>query len=161
MVVTAIRDFRDVMRTGCLRSKIQRKATISNVTEVRLLKHRNGRATALLALFALAACEDSPTQQAAQDVVAVAAVGDNSGSDFGGFEPLTGSAQCVAPPATLAEFATYQPFVLPAGFQQTIVADESGDFRPVAGTGGAGISLVGHHEVLIPLIAAAVIEMGP
>ena len=30
--------------------------------------------------------------------------------------------------------------------------------RPVAGTGGQGISLVGHHEVLIPLIAAAVIE---
>jgi len=32
--------------------------------------------------------------------------------------------------------------------------------RPVAGTGGQGISLVGHHEVLIPLIAAAVIESG-
>ena len=31
--------------------------------------------------------------------------------------------------------------------------------RPVAGTGGTGISLVGHHEVLIPLIAAAVIEL--
>jgi hypothetical protein len=31
--------------------------------------------------------------------------------------------------------------------------------RPIAGTGGAGVSLVGHHEVLIPLIAAAVIEM--
>ena len=30
--------------------------------------------------------------------------------------------------------------------------------RPVAGTGGQGISLVGHHEVLIPLIAAAVLE---
>jgi hypothetical protein len=30
--------------------------------------------------------------------------------------------------------------------------------RPVAGTSGAGISLVGHHEILIPLIAAAVIE---
>jgi hypothetical protein len=29
--------------------------------------------------------------------------------------------------------------------------------RPVAGTGGRGISLVGHHEVLIPLIAAALI----
>ena len=28
--------------------------------------------------------------------------------------------------------------------------------RPVAGTSGTGISLVGHHEVLIPLIAAAV-----
>lgn len=32
--------------------------------------------------------------------------------------------------------------------------------RPVAGTGGIGISLVGHHEILIPLIAAAVIEAG-
>jgi hypothetical protein len=30
--------------------------------------------------------------------------------------------------------------------------------RPVAGTGGTGISLVGHHEVLIPLIAAAVVD---
>jgi len=32
--------------------------------------------------------------------------------------------------------------------------------RPVAGTKGMGISLVGHHEILIPLIAAAVIERG-
>ena len=30
--------------------------------------------------------------------------------------------------------------------------------RPVAGTKGVGISLVGHHEVLIPLLAAALIE---
>jgi hypothetical protein len=30
--------------------------------------------------------------------------------------------------------------------------------RPVAGTKGVGISLVGHHEVIIPLIAAAVVE---
>ena len=30
--------------------------------------------------------------------------------------------------------------------------------RPVAGTNGAGISLVGHHEILIPLIAAGLIE---
>lgn len=30
--------------------------------------------------------------------------------------------------------------------------------RPIAGTNGVGISLVGHHEILIPLIAAAVIE---
>jgi hypothetical protein len=33
--------------------------------------------------------------------------------------------------------------------------------RPVAGTDGVGISLTGHHEVLIPLIAAGVIEDGP
>jgi hypothetical protein len=32
--------------------------------------------------------------------------------------------------------------------------------RPVAGTDGVGISLVGHHEILIPLIAAAVMEAG-
>ena len=30
--------------------------------------------------------------------------------------------------------------------------------RPVAGTNGMGISLIGHHEILIPLIAAAVLE---
>lgn len=30
--------------------------------------------------------------------------------------------------------------------------------RPVAGTGGRGFSLVGHHEILIPLLAAALIE---
>jgi len=30
--------------------------------------------------------------------------------------------------------------------------------RPVAGTGGTGISLVGHHEILIPLLAAALVE---
>ena len=32
--------------------------------------------------------------------------------------------------------------------------------RPIAGTHGTGISLVGHHEILIPLIAAAVIDSG-
>jgi hypothetical protein len=30
--------------------------------------------------------------------------------------------------------------------------------RPPAGTGGKGYSLVGHHELLIPLLAAAIIE---
>jgi hypothetical protein len=30
--------------------------------------------------------------------------------------------------------------------------------RPVAGTRGRGISLVGHHEVLIPLLAAALVD---
>lgn len=30
--------------------------------------------------------------------------------------------------------------------------------RPVAGTTGSGIALVGHHEVLIPLLAAALVE---
>ena len=30
--------------------------------------------------------------------------------------------------------------------------------RPTAGTSGRGLSLVGHHEIMIPLLAAAVIE---
>jgi hypothetical protein len=30
--------------------------------------------------------------------------------------------------------------------------------RPIVGTNGEGISLIGHHEILIPLIAAAVVE---
>jgi hypothetical protein len=30
--------------------------------------------------------------------------------------------------------------------------------RPVAGTSGSGISLVGHHEILIPLLAAALVD---
>jgi len=30
--------------------------------------------------------------------------------------------------------------------------------RPVAGTNGSGISLLGHHEILIPLMAAAIVE---
>ena len=30
--------------------------------------------------------------------------------------------------------------------------------RPIAGTNGRGISLVGHHEILIPAIAAAIVE---
>ncbi|MGH9347196.1 MAG: hypothetical protein ACRD26_08005 [Vicinamibacterales bacterium] len=30
--------------------------------------------------------------------------------------------------------------------------------RPVAGTGGCGYSLIGHHEILIPLLAAALVE---
>jgi hypothetical protein len=30
--------------------------------------------------------------------------------------------------------------------------------RPVAGTNGRGYSLVGHHEILIPLLAAALLE---
>jgi len=30
--------------------------------------------------------------------------------------------------------------------------------RPPAGTGGRGYSLVGQHEVLIPLLAAAIVE---
>jgi hypothetical protein len=32
--------------------------------------------------------------------------------------------------------------------------------RPLAGAGGNGYAITGHHEILIPLLAAALIERG-
>ena len=32
--------------------------------------------------------------------------------------------------------------------------------RPHAGSGGKGFSLTGHHEIMVPLLAAALIEQG-
>lgn len=55
---------------------------------------------------------------------------------FEDFTPIAGSAACVAPPPSVAGFATYQPFVLPAGYTQSILATELADFAPVAGTSG-------------------------
>lgn len=78
----------------------------------------------------IAACEQPPTQpRAAELPLAISA------STFGKFEGLANQAQCVAPPATTAGFATYQPFVLPDGYSQRIFATQIGDFTPVAGSG--------------------------
>ncbi len=85
----------------------------------------------------LAACSDptlpvlGPTAGTALSGVPAASYGHH-----GDFDPLPSSASCVVPPATLAEFGTYQPFVLPAGYTQEIILDEIGDFAPVAGTSG-------------------------
>ena len=89
--------------------------------------------SAVLATLTLAACQREATTSsaAAFDAPAFSA----SSSQFGNFDALATSAACVAPPATLAGFAAYQPFVLPAGYAQRILADEVTDFGPVAGTG--------------------------
>lgn len=58
------------------------------------------------------------------------------GGRFEDFTPIPGSAACVAPPATLGGFATYQPFLLPDGYSQSILATQIADFGPVAGTSG-------------------------
>ena len=73
-----------------------------------------------------AACEQTPNQPA--DAL--------SASTFDHFEAISGSAQCVAPPSTAAGFASYEPFVLPAGYTQRIVASQLNDFTPIAGAGG-------------------------
>ena len=86
----------------------------------------------------LAACERSPIQPATTPGLApaLASLAAESFGTFSNFTPLPSQATCVAPPATLAGFATYQPFVLPAGYTQRIIASEIDDFRPVAGSGG-------------------------
>jgi len=80
---------------------------------------------AFLAAF-VAACGQTPSQPT-QSI---------SASAFGKFEGLPEEAQCSAPPATAAGFATYQPFVLPAGYTQRIFATQIADFTPIAGSGG-------------------------
>jgi sugar lactone lactonase YvrE len=89
--------------------------------------------TAVLAAIGLAACQESPTPFDA-DVLPPPSLS-AGGGQFSSFEPLTGSAACAAPPATAAGFETYQPLLLPAGYQQRILADEVSDFQPVAGPG--------------------------
>jgi hypothetical protein len=85
----------------------------------------------LAAAVLVAACKDASLPITAPSIAAALSYG-----QFADFDPLPSPASCSAPPATLAGFATYQPFVVPGGFTQTIVADELGDFAPVAGASG-------------------------
>lgn len=84
----------------------------------------------------VAACREgaAPTE-AALSASPVLSRGGSDRGQFGDFTPISGSAACVVPPATIEGFATYQPFVLPQGYSQTILATEVEDFRPIAGTG--------------------------
>ena len=80
----------------------------------------------------IVACEDgtSPASSGEGNPVAFA------GGQFEDFTPISGSAACVAPPALIGGFGTYQPFILPEGYSQTILATEIADFFPVAGASG-------------------------
>lgn len=82
----------------------------------------------------LLAC-DQDLNQAPLNTPLLSATGSPGQGIFSNFEPLTSPAACVAPPSTLGGFSTYQPFALPVGFTQTILASEQEDFIPVAGTG--------------------------
>ena len=71
----------------------------------------------------LTACRDAtaPADVAPHPAMAAAA---SRGGQFDDFTPLASSAACVTPPSTEAGFASYQPFVLPEGYSQTILATE-------------------------------------
>lgn len=94
------------------------------------------RISALSALaLAATACADPltrPTGVVESPLLSTGAVSRH----FGDFAPIAGSAACVAPPSLPSDFATYQPFVLPAGHTQRVVSQEIADWRPLAGTGG-------------------------
>jgi len=98
------------------------------------------RLTVLASLaVTLVACADDPIRSVTPEVLEIPplfAVGDNGTGTFATFEPIPASAVCTALPATLAGFATYNPFVIAQGYTQRILADEIGDFAPVAGGSG-------------------------
>ena len=102
---------------------------------IRTFRHQRAVWASLGLAATVAACTDgtTPTNLLAPSALAFAA---GSGGQFEDFTPIAGSAACVAPPSTVEGFASYQPFVLPSGYRQTILATEIADFRPVAGLGG-------------------------
>jgi hypothetical protein len=73
------------------------------------------RLTVLASLaVTLVACADDPIRSVTPEVLEIPplfAVGDNGTGTFATFEPIPASAVCTALPATLAGFATYNPFV--------------------------------------------------
>jgi hypothetical protein len=77
-------------------------------------------------MLALSACAEAPTQPSDAPLPAF-----GLGGEFE-FEPLAASAVCRTPTTDPG----YQPFDLPAGYEQTITATELEDFVPVAGSSG-------------------------
>jgi hypothetical protein len=92
------------------------------------------RLSALSALALATACAD-PIAKPTLPSVAPSLTAGAAPGQFADFAPIAGSAACVAPPSTLADFATYEPFVLPAGYTQKVVAQEIVDWLPLAGSG--------------------------
>lgn len=88
--------------------------------------------TSVLAAFGLTACDNTSPDPAGD--LAPAAQLSRPATRYSDFTPLASAASCIVPPSTLADFATYHPFELPAGYSQKILADEVVDFA-VAGTG--------------------------
>lgn len=94
----------------------------------------------------LSACADAPTASTVASHRPVSSVAGSSSSTFANFAPLANQAGCVAAPATLAGFDTYQPFILPDGYSQTILATEVTDFVPVAGSGAGNPDMMTLNE---------------
>jgi uncharacterized protein len=92
-----------------------------------------GTPALIVAALGLVACQDGPTRLVSESGLVPAL--STSHNQFGDFDPLASSATCAVPPGVAAGFAGYQPFLLPDGYAQRIVADELSNFGPAAGTG--------------------------
>jgi hypothetical protein len=110
------------------------------------------RARLALALgtVSLAACAETPSEPRAGAGPApgpATAVAPLAGR-FSEFRPLASAATCnvVAPPATLAGFATYQPLLLPDGYTQTIITSERDAGVQQAGTGAGNFDMLTFNE---------------
>ncbi|HEX6051503.1 MAG TPA: alkaline phosphatase PhoX [Gemmatimonadaceae bacterium] len=103
-----------------------------------------GLGTTVVALT-LSACADAPTTQRSL-ASPMRSVTRSNAAGFGNFEPLATQASCATPPATLGGFATYQPFTLPDGYSQAILATEVTDFAPLAGSGANNLDMMTLNE---------------
>jgi uncharacterized protein len=89
---------------------------------------RSKRIAGAWLMVGLVGCADVATDLPRSEPAVTPAFSNGGAFDFA---PLAASAACRTPVAV----ATYQPFDLPAGYSQTIIANEIDDFLPVAGTG--------------------------
>lgn len=94
------------------------------------------RSPAVLASLPLLAAGLAACSGVSDRATAPALVADASTFASSSFVPLPGSAQCVDPPSSYADFATYQPLGLSGQLSQRIVNDQVTRFTPVAGAGG-------------------------
>ena len=94
------------------------------------MRHSNHPAAHLLLLLGVLGC-DSTAPDGGQSPSFNAG---EAAARFADFTPLLGTASCLAPPSLVGDFASYQPFLLPAGYSQRILATELADFA-VAGSG--------------------------
>jgi hypothetical protein len=110
----------------------------------------HARLALALGAAGLTACADTPSEPrpgasaAPGPATAIAPLA----GQFSEFRPLASAAMCsvVAPPATLAGFATYQPLLLPDGYTQTIITSERDVGVQQAGTGAGNFDMLTFNE---------------
>lgn len=97
--------------------------------------HMRHRFHSVLSAVTVAAMACTDPASPVRDLAPTRSSSAGAPGQFADFAPLAGAATCVAPPSRLSDFATYRPFVLPAGYTQSIISNEITDWMPLAGAG--------------------------